>query len=192
AFYRDVLGFRQSDVLGDELAMLVGEGAPGEEAVVARIDEARMAFGDLGIAGVAPMRKPDLPERDLVTLLAEDVTGKDDALRAIALDVIGRPVVVDVAGSLHAVAITPPPQAKVTVGPSVAVDVTSSGATDTSWQAATFGDIARTVRRGTDQVALRRHRARSRRGRAGGHRRHRRDGGTPRVRRAGACCRRSV
>ncbi|MEJ7721290.1 MAG: hypothetical protein WKF58_12985, partial [Ilumatobacteraceae bacterium] len=39
--------------------------------------------------------------------------------------------------SLHAVAITPPPQAKVTVGPSVAVDVTSSGATDTSWQAAT-------------------------------------------------------
>jgi len=105
--------------------------------VVARIDEARTAFGDLGIAGVAPMRKPDLPERDLVTLLAEDVTGKDDALRAIALDVIGRPVVVDIAVELHAVAITPPPQAKVTVGPSVAVDVTSSRATDTSWQAAT-------------------------------------------------------
>jgi len=149
---------------------------PGEEAVVARIDEARMAFGDLGLAGVAPMRKPDLPERDLVTLLAEDVTGKDDALRAIALDVVGRSVVVDVAGSLH------PSRHPAAGGEGHGRPIRRRrrhvvGRRDTSWQA---------------QVALRRHRARSRRGRVGGHRRHRRDGGTPRVRRAGACCRRSV
>jgi len=166
----------QSDVLGDELAMLVGEGAPGEEAVVARIDEARMAFGEPRARGVAPTRKPDLPERDLVTLLAEDVTGKDDALRAIALDVVGRSVVVDVAGSLH------PSRHPAAGGEGHGRPIRRRrrhvvGRRDTSWQA---------------QVALRRHRARSRRGRVGGHRRHRRDGGTPRVRRAGACCRRSV
>jgi len=182
----------QSDVLGDELAMLVGEGAPGEEAVVARIDEARMAFSEPRARGVAPTRKPDLPERDLVTLLAEDATGKR---RRTAGDRVGRhrpagrrrhrrrtPCRRDhstAAGKGHGRSLRR--RRRHLVGGHGHFVAGSS-----------LGDIARTVRRGTDQLALRRHRARSRRGRAGGHRRHRRDGGTPRVRRAGACCRRSV
>ena len=99
---------------------------------------------------------------------------------------------VDDAVGLHASAITPPPTATVTVGPTPRRRRHLVGRHGHGVAGSNLGDDARAVRRGTDQVALRRHRVRSRRRRVGRHRRHRRDDGHLCVRRAAACCWRGV